>query len=266
MDGDCKVMISSLRSMLFARAGSRSFEPVLTKIAVIGALRSGTNFLKYLLEHNFLVSADFNAFGWKHSGVPVLGSNSALDYPDVPLAYIVKNPYAFAVSLHRYHQRISTHGDRVSISGSEGWSAFLTNPIVIFDSQLAGSPQMRFANPMQYWNFLYWNLETLDKKRFSAVGFNYEDLIADPDTVRSIETVVRLRRRSVALAMPSNQMRRLGGGAAQTSIGEYETPERFDPDYYVEQRYLAPYTPEQLAFVRSEVSPWLMERRGYEFI
>ncbi|WP_457940347.1 hypothetical protein [Mesorhizobium sp. 10J20-29] len=259
-------MIRILRSMLLSRSGIRSPVGNLRKIAVVGALRSGTNFLKYLLEQNFLVSADFNAFGWKHSGIPVLSHNSALDYPDVPLAYIVKNPYAFAVSLHRYHQRISTHGDRISISGSEGWSAFLVNPIVISDSQLAGSPQMRFANPFQYWNFLYWNLETLDQKRFCAVGFNYEDLIADPETVRSIERVVRLRRRPSALVTPGNQMRRLGGRTAPTSITGYETPERFDLNYYTEKRYLHPYTPEQLAFVRSEISIWLMERRGYRII
>jgi len=259
-------MISSLRKVLFARAGSRSSEADLPKIAVVGALRSGTNFLKYLLEQNFLVCADFDAFGWKHSGVPVLGRNSTLDYPDVPLAYIVKNPYAFAVSLHRYHQRISMHGDRVSVSGSEGWSAFLTSPIVISDSQLTASPQMRFANPLQYWNFIYWNLETLDQKRFRAVGFNYEDLIANPETVRRIETAVRLRRRSATLATPGNQMRRLGARAAPASISSYETPERFDPDYYTDRRYLDSYTPEQLAFIRSEVSPWLMERRGYPII
>ncbi len=258
-------MMRRLRRMLFERAGQPA-DSASPKIAIVGGLRCGTNYLKYLLERNYVVSADFNSFGWKHSGIPVLGQNSRLAYPDVPLAYIVKNPYAFVASLHRYHRRKATHGDRISVSGNDGFDAFLTGSVVISDSQLAGSPQMRFPNPLQYWNFLYWNLETLDTSRFSAVGFNYEDLIADPDQVRGVEAVAKLQRRSIELATPRNQMRRLGESAGLPATGGYESVESFDPSYYKEKRYLEHYTPEQLAFIRSEVSEWLMQRRGYQLI
>lgn len=238
--------------------------PQLPAIAVAGALRSGTNYLRFLLEQNYKVTADFNAFGWKHSGVPVLAGDSGLAYPDVPLAYIVKDPYSFVVSLSRYHQRKVTMGHDISIDGGEDFASFLKGPVTIFDSQLAGSPKLRFANPVQYWNFVYWNLETLHPDRFRAAGFNYEDLIRDPGSVRKIEGVAKFQRRSEMLETPKNQLKRLGGKAIPATKSGYQGAEEFDAAYYAEKRYLESFTPSQLAFMRAEIDPWLMEKRNYE--
>ena len=97
-----------------------------------------------------IVSTSFTSFGWKHGGIPVLSHGSGFDYPSAPLAFIVKTPYAFVVSLHRYHMRNVTHGAQISIAAEKEFDAFLCRPVVISDSQLSHSPQMRFHNPLQY--------------------------------------------------------------------------------------------------------------------
>lgn len=232
-------------------------------VTVMGALRSGTNYLKFLLEANYFVRADFVSFGWKHGGVPVLPPGGPASYPEVPLFYIVKNPYAFALSLHRYHRRKCEQGHAISLSAAVSWEDFLIRPIEIYDSQLAGSPRMRFANPIQYWNFIYWNLETLDRGRFAVHGLNYESLVADPTTLREIEAVLPLERRQAETRTPGQHLQRLGGEAIDVGPGGYESRDGFDPAYYTDRRYLESFSAAQRSFVRVEADPWLMERRGY---
>ena len=233
-------------------------------VAVAGALRTGTNYLKFLLETNYAVRAESGAFGWKHGGVPILPAGGSASYPDMPLFYIVKNPFAFALSLHRYHRRKREQGHAISLTGADAWDDFLFGPIEIFDSQLEGSPRMRFANPIQYWNFLYWNLETLDRRSFRVHGLNYESLVADPETLREIESLVPLVRRQATIATPRNHLRRLGTAADAVPPAAYETDDDFDTSYYTHRRYLEGYSDAQRSFVRGQADPWLMERRGYD--
>lgn len=237
---------------------SRPSKDDLPKVAVVGALRTGTNYLKFLLETNYRVSAGFSDFGWKHAGVAIFNRGSGYDYPNVPLFYIVKNPYAFVVSLHRYYV-----AHKKNIISHETFDRFLTQPIVLFDSQLKDSPQMRFSNPIQYWNYIYWNLENLSREKFRSLGFNYEDLLANPDGIRTLEQMFRFQKRTDETVVPRNQLKRLSGVTADVAGGQYETDDSFDSGYYIEKKYLEDFSKEQLRFIRDEVDHGLMARRGY---
>jgi hypothetical protein len=245
--------------------GRKNREPAaeaetLTDICVLGAFRCGTNFVRYLLERNYQVTAHYSAFGWKHAGVPVFSDGSGLQYPKMPAVFVVKNPYAFVLSLHKHFV-----DNRKGMIAQTDFDAFLTRPIVLFDSQLAASPQMRFPNPVQYWNFVYWNLENLDRERFRCTGFNHEDLIAEPDRIREVENLGKFVRRTGEIVVPQNQMRRLGPNSRLT-IEEYETKETFDRAYYLERKYLDRLTSAQIAFISSEADPAVMQRRGYDIL
>jgi hypothetical protein len=229
-------------------------------VSVLGAFRCGTNYLKFLLERNYDVRAHFSAYGWKHAGVPIFATGSGHEYPAMPVVFVVKNPYAFVLSLHKH-----LIDNRKGMISHEAFDDFLRKPIVLFDSQLEKSPQLRFSNPVQYWNFVYWNLETLDRKRFSCVGFNYEDLLTNPLLVRQVEAVAALKRHGDEIHVPQNQMRRLGPSSS-FDVSKYETKESFDPHYYVERKYLDRLTPQQIAFVSAEADPWIMARRNYEIL
>lgn len=257
--GDIHLRIKSIFSRGFG-LNTRS-DDRLPKVAVLGALRTGTNYLKFLLESNYHVVARFSDFGWKHAGVPIFNPGSGYDYRDEPIFFIVKNPYAFVVSLHKYylahHANILSHDD---------FGKFLTQPMVFFDSQLKNSPQMRFSNPIQYWNYVYWNLDHLSKEKFRVLGFNYEDLLADPSGIKAVEQSFRFRSKTSETVIPRNQMKRLSGVKPVVAANQYETDENFDSSYYIERKYLADFSSEQLRFIRDEVDPALMARRNYSVV
>ena len=255
-----------LRSLVSRNANRSQTAQNLPALAVVGALRCGTNYLKYLIENNYDVSTSFTSFGWKHGGIPVLSHGSGFDYPSAPLAFIVKNPYAFVVSLHRYHMRNVTHGAQISIAAEKEFDAFLCRPVVISDSQLSHSPQMRFHNPLQYWNFIYWNLETLDARRFRTVRFRYEDLIENPGSLRAIERVLPSGQRYGRVVVPEKELKRLDGRQDAASNSNVEESDNFDPTYYSQRRYLDAFDQAQLAFVGREVDPWLMQKFDYDVI
>lgn len=226
------------------------------KVATMGALRSGTNLVAGLLEKYWHLSTDFHAYGWKHAGVPVLAPTSALKYPETPIIWVCKNPHALMVSLHRYLMQ-APNGRGISLDGARDFAEFLRRPITIWDSRLKGSPRLRFGNPVQYWNFITWNLETLDSERFRVLGFNYEDVLADPQILAQVDQVLKLERREPGpIVLPTAPMAR-GRKKAAGGVGG------FDVTAYTSQSYLASFTPDDLAFVAGQVDPWLMERRGY---
>ncbi len=222
----------------------------------MGALRSGTNLVAAVLERHWRLSADFHAYGWKHAGVPILGPSSGFVYPTTPIVWICKNPLAHVVSLHRYRM-LSETGRGTSLEGASDFPAFLRSPITIWDSQLPGSPRLRFSNPVQYWNFITWNLETLDPSRFNAIGFNYEDIVSDPDGLSAVERLLPLDRRTTgSVKLPKKNMRR-GKNHTEGGVG------KFDTGTVASQSHLASYASDDLAFVATQVDPWLMQRRGY---
>ena len=228
------------------------------KLAVLGAMRSGTNLVRRLVEKHWEISAGFSSYGWKHAGVPIFSPDSGLSYPSVPILFVVKNPYASVVSLFRYRMLAITRGHRVSIEGGETPETFLTSPITVFDSQLPGSPRLRFANPVQYWNFVYCNLEMLDPGRFRVRGLNYEDLLADPERLRVVEKLAGLPAAPGAISLPAAATGRDTDKAAMRGDGG-----AFDASYYRNHIYLEELSPSQIAFIGEQVDPWLMQRRGY---
>jgi len=95
----------------------------LAKITVVGAFRSGTNYVQYLLERNFNCAPVIDAHGWKHGLIRPPYRSDALS---IPVVAVVKNPFAFLVSLFNY----KLDADR-NIDAPTEWDAFLMSPISI---------------------------------------------------------------------------------------------------------------------------------------
>jgi hypothetical protein len=212
------------------------------------------------LEVNYYVSAEFSAYGWKHAGIPVFNIGSGLRYPKIPIIYSCKNPYAFALSLYEFSKL------REAVTTYEDFDEFLRSPLVMYCGETKASPQLRFSNPIQYWNYLYWNLETLPATHFTAVGVNYEDLIADAGRIQLVADALGLKRRRSTIAEPTNKLKRVTGKYVQFVERRYQTEDGFDLSYYAEQRYLQQLTSVQVKFITSEVDAWLMARRGYALL
>lgn len=231
------------------------------QLAVLGAMRSGTNLVAGLIERHWAVKTSFNGYGWKHAAIPVFGPGSGMEYPNVPILYVVKNPYAFVLSLHRYLRVALEMGHDISLEGEAEFAKFLVSPIYIFDSQLSQSPRLRFESPIAYWNWFYYNLETLDASRFRVRGLNYEDLIADPQSLGVVEDLISAKRLRNPVELPREPTRRR---ALASRRGGRGLSSDFDPAYYAEQRYLSELTPKQIGTISKQADGWLMNRRGYE--
>lgn len=229
------------------------------KLAVMGAFRTGTNYIRFLLEKNFACRILYDAYGWKHAGVPIWTRYSQLAYPSLPVVYVYKHPASFVASLFGYHTTVKRN-----ISAPFEWEAFLRSPLVIFDSKLGSSSQLRFSNPVQYWNFIYWNLSHLPEDRFRSVGLSYESVLDDPEGQMSeVARQLSLKRISATFEVPEQKMARLNDRHG-LDPNKAVTDQVFDPARYDKQNYLRRYSEADLDFLLSEADPHLMQRFGYQ--
>ncbi len=144
-------------------------------LKLFGAFRSGSNYTRALLELNYDVRVLSGSGGFKHAPVPaVFEAESFRPFP-WPILAAVKDPYAWLASMWRY---VNDVGGRHTIHG-ETWAAFLTEPLVVFQGNIDGFPKFRFANPVDYWNAINYNLVTLPEDSRRIV--RYEDVLADPE-------------------------------------------------------------------------------------
>ncbi len=228
------------------------------RVAVMGAPRSGTNFVRYLLERNYRCRVLYHSYGWKHAPVPIFDAHAPVRYPRLPIVYVSKNPLSFAASLHAYFV-----ASGLNIRAAPEWTHFLREPITLFDASLDRSPQMRFANPVQYWNFVYWNLSTLPAARFSCHGLRYEDALIDPESATArVASLLGLARLSRPFDVPAFTMSRMGEGRARGG-NPYETERPFDREAHTKARALDRFTPEDVEFVSSQADAAVVERLGY---
>ena len=136
-----------------------------------GAHRSGTNFLRVILQENYDVFVLTNTGGWKHGYYQVpdrLGR-------EVDCAICVKDPYAWVTSYHNF----TTPEKDVS------FAEFARKPI----SFIGPGQKIECPNPMKFWvqmNEHWLNLELKERRKFILP---YEKVLADP--IASVQEIVK---------------------------------------------------------------------------
>ncbi|MBT0958081.1 hypothetical protein IV417_11850 [Alphaproteobacteria bacterium KMM 3653] len=228
------------------------------RIAVVGAFRSGTNYVQYLLEQNYRCRVTPDAHGWKHLPVPVRrrAANRWID-GRVPLIGVIRSPLGFLTSLYRYRVEIGRN-----IDAPTEWEAFLFSRFAIHHRHPQRTACLSFANPLEYWNSLYINLLTLPQPAFRSRIVVYDAITADPQAeIEKLADWAGLRRCSADFHLPgghlsrgSGRMRRLltGCGAAMEATPR-EKPKPFP---------LPSFTQEQLAFIKGHAAPELTALLG----
>jgi hypothetical protein len=221
-----------------------------------GAFRSGSNYLKALLELNYEVEVVNGHGGFKHAPIPALfdGRNQWQPPPD-PVIGSVKNPWSWLRSMWRYvNGRGAQH-----VECSRPWAAFLRSSVTVTHGGHPGFPRYRFASPMDYWNSMAANLASFDR----GLVVRYEDALLDPvDTCRSIAERYDLPSRphdfTRVAARTSNMADRPRRG-----LRDYVTGEAFDARYYLEERYLAEFSWRDRRLVRTALDDLLLRRFDY---
>ena len=228
------------------------------RIAVVGGFRSGTNYLRFLLEANFACVVRFDRFGWKHAGIPIQQRWRRTRDLRAPVVGVSRDPFAFLRSVHRYHVEVGRN-----IDASADWAAFLRNSFTVFDGNKTRSPQYRFANPVQYWNFVNWNLATLPELTIRSAHVRYEELAADPErVVMKLASEMGLKRRRAEFEAPIGKLKRTAGGRHDVSSQVSKT-QGFDRTEILQSDPRESYAVEDADYVWSELDKELLRLTGH---
>lgn len=230
-----------------------------------GLHRSGTNFLRVILQENYEVLVHANEGGWKHGYYELpqrLGR-------ELHCLICFKNPYAWLFSLYNYR-----HPEK-----ELPFSAFVRQPLTVVPTDVEHGP-IQSRNPARLWvemNQHWLGIPLRDHRLFL---FRYEQVLKEPYTsVQELVQTLGLRRRET-LGQRMGKMLGVGG-----ETGDFFVPPRqlgalrpdykkknlnrgevFDPGKYTRHEYLAAYTQELLDFVNEQLNHELLERVGYETV
>jgi hypothetical protein len=215
-----------------------------------GAFRSGTNYVRALLELNYNVTVVANSGGWKHAPVPATFDRDH----GWPIVGVVKDPYSWLVSLWR-HADGSVHFE---CGGT--WRHFLREPITITHAGKSEVPLYRFASPVDYWNAMAVNLLSI-RDRASVV--RYEDALADPVLVcKHLAGQFGLTPREGEFTFVERRTRNMVD-RPRTTAEEYVTDVEFDASWYSEQRYWDEWSRRDRRWVSSRLDPDAMRSLRY---
>lgn len=230
-----------------------------------GLHRSGTNFLRVLLQENYEVRVLTNIGGWKHGPFELpeqLGR-------EVDCLISIKNPYAWLLSYYNY-----LHPQK-----DVAFDEFVRGAITIRNPLQPEKPMPR-ANPVEHWvkmNEHWLGFELKGKRKFI---YRYEDVLADPyESIQGLVRTLGLQRRKrwwhkfvqvfrhrakdPPFFIPSI---RLGAVPQRYKNKHIKRGERFDPQHYKKQHYLEAFTADLLDFVNGQLKPELLGTLGYSYV
>jgi hypothetical protein len=228
------------------------------QLKLFGTFRSGSNYLKSLLELNYDVKVLSGNGGFKHAPVPAIYEAEQYRPFPLPILATVKDPYAWLVSMWRY---VNDVGARHTIRGSR-WHTFLREPLVIFEGTIEGFPRYRFANPVEYWTALNYNLLSLAEPARCIV--RYEDVLADPEAQCSrVAAHFEVARTSDAFVPVTRRVRNMDDRDRPREVDAYVRGEEFDTTAYRNRSFDGEFSKRDRRFVHDCLDADVCRRLGY---
>jgi hypothetical protein len=123
-------------------------ESLVRTVRVIGAPRSGTNLVKYLMEANTDFRCVFNLGWWKHAVVPPLFDYHEPQADNTPTVIMFRHPVSQILSFFRFSEK-----GRSAIYGAGSLAEFIRSPVFM---DPPGVFSYRFATPVAYWEQYYY--------------------------------------------------------------------------------------------------------------
>lgn len=146
------------------------------KIKIHGAMRSGTNFLEFMLKNNFSINVCVNEFTWKHFEVDI----------NIPVNFFIltyKNVYSWLKSMHKF--ALTTNFFPVF---EKNFSDFIRSKIIFKETYGLETNYFEYDNPIVWWN----NYHEENLKYYKDIIFiNYENFILSPiNHLRKISLII----------------------------------------------------------------------------
>ncbi|MBN9255707.1 MULTISPECIES: sulfotransferase domain-containing protein [unclassified Mesorhizobium] len=144
-------------------------------IRVMGTPRSGTNLVKYLVERYLGIPVVFDQGFWKHGVFPALMNGRDMQYGELPIVVISKDPVTQLLSWYRLARNNGLFRQKKS------FRSFLKEPFEIRqDFTAPRRMEYRFRNPCDYWNQFYFAMNSLRRSGAPVHFVCYEQLVLDP--------------------------------------------------------------------------------------
>ncbi len=245
-----------------------------TAIKIYGERNTGTNYLYRLIEQNLdvallpgvaprylrrlfpshptlherLIDSYFRwtfkrNLGWKHMLVPQLQSLQEADVAidRVLFLFLVKNPYAWLLSLYRrpYHNH----------RPAPTFEAFLREQWPTVGRERAGRPY--FPNPIVLWNEKTAAYVRLAQQVHGSI-IRYEDLIADPQVV--LQNIARK-----GVSWKSKDFKNI----AESVKGDEGKDFHFYQTYYLEEQWRKDLSQEAIRFINVYLDEAILQKLGY---
>lgn len=142
---------------------------------VMGTPRSGTNLAKYLVERYLKIPVVFDQGFWKHGIFPALMNGRDMQYGELPIIVVSKDPVTQILSWYRYarHNTIFRQNKCLGsfLNGSFEIRQDFTEPRQM---------QYRFRTPADYWNQFYFAMDALRRAGVPVHFVCYEHLVSVP--------------------------------------------------------------------------------------
>lgn len=228
-------------------------------VNLIGLFRSGTNYVRTLLEWNYDVKVNYDAYGWKHAVVPTFSNASRLTYPDGKVLVVVKNPYSVLPSWYKY----AVNNGRNIRADTRSFGDFIRNRIYFRDdTNKSLAPEYYFPNPVQMWNSVVWNHVSVAEQTGGYI-VEYEDVLCSPEEAASrIAHRLALTPKSAEFIHPQNVVRNMGDRGSRENRSRYVTKKKFESSYYLDGEYFREYREDDLIFVTKSLDADVITRSG----
>ncbi|TPM34243.1 sulfotransferase [Mesorhizobium sp. B2-3-4] len=160
-----------------APGGSRIEPGGKARVRIMGTPRSGTNLAKLLVETHLSMPVVFDRGFWKHGVFPALMDGRTLQYGDLPIIVMSKDPITQLLSWFRYSRNDSI------FRPAEYLGPFLSQSFEIRqDFTQPRRMEYRFRTPADYWNQFYFAMEALRRTGAPVHFVCYEQLVSAPAT------------------------------------------------------------------------------------
>jgi hypothetical protein len=227
------------------------FEEGIEYIKIHGLQRSGTNYLVKLINENIHgAQCLVNAGGWKHGHYCAPWTLGR----EVHVLAVVKNPYAWLVSLYHYW-RVTTIGPNLR---NVSFDQFVQSRVE-FERQQGIPFLYRSQNPVQFWNDMnfHWMSIRLDQKKSLVIP--YEALLSDANGVT--KAIAQEFGMIINEKFIDEEMILTAGGEKPLADDN-----RFEKDYYVQEKFMESFNDELLQFVNDQLDHELVSSLGYRLV
>jgi hypothetical protein len=206
----------------------------MSAVKIHGLMRSGTNYLQFMVERNFGISAIINEYAWKHGGInPKLNAYHLI---------VFKNIHAWLSSIYDYSQS-STFFPK---SKNKSLSEFIRSEFLFLER----GTEVKKDNPIQLYNLMHESWLSTECKK-EKLWIDYGNMISCPEKqMAKISSVIKKPLKNKKLVYPCRNVLPHEATTISASIVKNYKKEKF----YEQKEYMKRFLPDDLNFIESQLN------------